>query len=85
VGDELVAGVAELVGVALQGEVESALDLGAVDRRDRDGGAAVAVEGRRGSRIELLDDGEEIGEELFVLYGSFGLARDRWASESRSL
>ena len=38
VGDELVAGVAQLVGVAVAGEVEGALDRGAVDRRHRDRG-----------------------------------------------
>jgi hypothetical protein len=71
--------------VPLEGEVEGPLDPGAVDRRDRDGGAAVAVARRRGSRVELLDHGEEVGEELFVSYGILGLVSDRWVSESRAL
>ena len=31
---------------------------------------------RRG--VELLDHGEEVGEELAVLYGCLGLSRNRW-------
>jgi hypothetical protein len=82
VGDELVAGVALLVAVPLAGEVEGALDLVAVDRRDRDGGAAetvrkVLVVGR----VELLDDREQVTEQLAVLYGNLGLWRNDCASE----
>jgi hypothetical protein len=75
VGDELVARIAQLVGVAVAGEFEGVLERGAVDRRDGDGGvAARGAVGRGGSvsgaavfargRIELLDHGEEVGEEL---------------------
>ena len=46
---------------------------------------AVPVAGLGRGRVELLDHREEIGEELLVLYGSLGLARNRWASESLSL
>jgi hypothetical protein len=64
VGDELVAGVTQLVGMALAGEVEGALERGAVDRRHRQrgGAGAMAVFARR--RVELLDHGKEVGEEL---------------------
>jgi hypothetical protein len=51
-GDELVAGVAELVGVMVAGEVEGV-------------GKRVAIDS--GRRIELLDHREEIGEELALL------------------
>jgi hypothetical protein len=68
-GDELVAGVALLVGVTLAGEVEGAGDLVAIDRRDRDRGAC---EGARGPvlvryRVELLDDREQVAEQLSAL------------------
>jgi len=66
-GDELVAGAAHLVGVAITGEIEGAHQGGAVDRRHRDSSAAVrsGIADRR--RIELLDDSEEVGEELSLL------------------
>jgi hypothetical protein len=51
VGDELVAGAAQLVGVALAGELEGVRDSLAIDLF---------------RRVELLDDGEEVGEELAV-------------------
>jgi len=90
VGDELVAGVAALIGVAVAGELECPLEPGPVDGRDRDRGAAggetvpvaVAVFGRGG--VELLDYRKEIGQKLLVLYRGFGLARNCWASESLS-
>jgi hypothetical protein len=71
-GYELVAGVTELIGVAVAGEVESALQRCPIDRQaGRDhgvagpfGDGAVAVLTRR--RVELLDDREEIGEKLAV-------------------
>ncbi len=92
VGDELVARVAALIGVPLAGKVKGPLDLGTVDGRHRNsrtaaaGGAVpIAVGGNARSRVELLDHGEKVGEELLVLYGSLGLARNRWASESLSL
>jgi hypothetical protein len=80
VGDELVAGVAALVGVPFAGEVEGALDPGAVDRRYRQRRAAVPVGRRRAllrHRVELLHDREQVGEELAVLYGSWRLSRYR--------
>ncbi len=52
VGDELVAGVAQLVGVALAGELEGMRQRGAVDV---------------GARVELLDHREEVGEEPVLL------------------
>jgi hypothetical protein len=52
VGDELVAGVAPLIGVVVAGEIEGVTERGAIDFR---------------RRIELLDHGEEIGEELALL------------------
>ncbi|HXV05468.1 MAG TPA: hypothetical protein VFP23_06135 [Solirubrobacterales bacterium] len=67
-GDELVAGAAQLVGVALAGELEGVRDSGAVDRRGRRRSLAVAgrvIGGRRS--VELLDDREEIVEEVLVL------------------
>ncbi len=53
VGDELVAGAPQLVGVAVAGEVEGAGHRLAVDLVHRG--------------VELLDHGEEVGEELAVL------------------
>jgi hypothetical protein len=52
VGDELVAGAAQLIGVAVAGEVEGAADRLAVDLR----------------RVELLDDGEEVAKKLVLRY-----------------
>jgi hypothetical protein len=52
VGDELVARAAQLVGVTLASEVEGVGDRVAVDC---------------GRRVELLDHGEEVGEELAPL------------------
>jgi hypothetical protein len=43
VGDELIAGVAQLVGVPIAGKVKGVLDRDAVDRGDRDSDAALAV------------------------------------------
>jgi hypothetical protein len=52
-GDELVAGATQLVGVALAGELEGVGDRLAVDpRASLDRG------------VELLDDGEEIAQQL---------------------
>lgn len=77
-----------LIGVAIAGEVEGPLDPGAVDGRDRNrsgaGGSAVPVPVFSRGGVELLDHREEIGQELLVLYRGLGLARNRWASESRS-
>ena len=87
VGDELVAGTAQLVGVAVAGEVEGTGHRGAIDRRQRGGdlGAArLAVVARR-RRVELLDHGEEIGKELVVRYGCLCPSRNRWPSWYRAL
>jgi hypothetical protein len=62
VGNELVAGAAQLVGVPVAGEIEGAPDRAAIDCLDRDGKiAASPVRLGAGDGIELLDDGEEIG------------------------
>jgi hypothetical protein len=85
-GDELVARVATLVGVAVAGELEGVPERVAVDRRDRERrvagrGRAVAVTvaadgvGRR--RVELLDDREEVGEKLAVGYVCLSPSRNR--------
>jgi hypothetical protein len=82
VGDELIARVAQLVGVAIAGEVEGALERGTVDRRRGDsdiavsaGGIAVlaAIGARRG--VELLNYGKEIGQERLVRYGCLCASR----------
>ena len=62
VGDEVVAGAAQLVGVALAGELERAADRLAVDL---------------GRRVELLDDREEVGEKLSLLYRCLCRSRNR--------
>jgi hypothetical protein len=68
VGDELIAGMAQLVGVAVAGKIEGVLDRDAVDRGDRDGNATPTV----GSTIsavrgvKLLNDGKEISQELLA-------------------
>ena len=57
-GDELVAGAPQLVGVAIAGEVEGPRDRRAVDRYRGGRGAfgTIAVRPRRG--VELLDHGK---------------------------
>jgi hypothetical protein len=67
VGDELVTGTAQLIGVSVTGEIEGARQRAAVDRRDRDRGSAVAPDISLGYRVELLDHGEEVGEKLSLL------------------
>ena len=82
VGDELVAGVAQLVGVALAGEVEGALDRGAVDRRHRDRGAAVAVAASAlGEESNSSTTAKRSARSSWLLYGCLGLSRYRCASE----
>jgi len=66
-GDELVSRAAHLVGVTVAGEVEGPGQCRTVDRRHRDGSAPVRPRAARRRGIELLDDGEEIGEELSLL------------------
>jgi len=68
VGDELIAGVAQLIGMPIAGEIEGVLDRDAIDRGDRDGDAAPAVGSTVGTGrgIELLDDGKEISQELLA-------------------
>jgi hypothetical protein len=87
VGDELIAGVAQLVGVAVAGEVEGVLDRDAVDRGNRNGNAAVAVgssvRARRG--VELLNYGIEISQELLTGYGCRCASRYWRASSWRAL
>jgi hypothetical protein len=51
VGDELVARAAQLVGMTVTGEVEGPRQSRSVDL----------------NRVELLDHGEEVGEELTLL------------------
>jgi hypothetical protein len=45
-GDELIAGMAQLVGVAVAGEIEGVLDRDAIDRGHRGGNAAIPIGGR---------------------------------------
>jgi hypothetical protein len=88
VGDELVAGVAQLVGVAVAGEIEGVLDRDAIDRGNRDGDtAAVAIRGiaRPGRGVELLDYGKEISQELLAGYGCRCASRYWRASSWRAL
>ncbi len=89
VGDELVAGAAQLVGVAVAGEVEGAGHRGAVDRgHGDDGGGAVAVGSAAigaGRRVELLDNREEVVEEPLVRYGCLCASRYWRASSWRAL
>jgi hypothetical protein len=68
VGDELVAGVPQLIGMAVAGEIEGVLDRDAIDRGDRDGDAAATVGSAVGAGrgVELLDDGKEISQELLA-------------------
>ena len=82
-GDELVAGAAQLVGVAVAGEVEGAPDRLAVDRRGGQRRVAVAAGALGGRRVELLDHGEEVAEELVLIAPAHGLLRrSRYRSAS---
>jgi RNase adaptor protein for sRNA GlmZ degradation len=69
-GDELVARVPQLIGMAVAGKVEGVLDRDAIDRGDRDGHAAVTVAigstVGAGRGVELLEDGKEISQELLA-------------------
>jgi hypothetical protein len=68
-GDELIAGVAQLIGVPVAGKIEGVLDRDAVDGGDRDSDAALIAVGssiRAGRGVELLDYGKEIGQELLA-------------------
>jgi hypothetical protein len=88
VGDELVAGVAQLVGVTVAGKVEGVLDRDAVDRGNRDGDtAATPVCGIAGAArgVELLDDGKEVSQELLAGYGCRCASRYWRASSWRAL
>jgi hypothetical protein len=84
VGDELVARAPQLVGVSIAGEVEGAGDRLTIDVRcrgrcDRFADAVgVAVLARQ--RVELLDDGEKVAQELLVRYGCLCPSRNRLAS-----
>ena len=66
--DELVAGSAKLIGMAVAGEVKGARQGSAIDRRNRNRGPATIRSGvmLRG-RVELLYYCEEVGEELTLL------------------
>jgi hypothetical protein len=67
VGDELIAGVAQLIGVTIAGKIEGVLDRDAIDRGDRDSDAAPAIGSTiRTGGVELLNDGKEIGQELLA-------------------
>jgi hypothetical protein len=88
VGNELIAGVAKLVGVTVAGEIEGVLDRDPVDRRNRDGNAAaIAICGSlRPSRgVKLLDYGKEISQELLASYGCLCASRYWRASSWRAL
>jgi hypothetical protein len=45
VGNELIAGAPQLVGVAVAGEIEGVLDRNAIDRVNRDGDVAAVTVG----------------------------------------
>jgi hypothetical protein len=76
VGDELVAGATQLVGMAVAGELEGTGDRGPVDRRQRNLDLTVAgVAVLTGRSIELLDDGKEVGEQLLLRYGCLCASR----------
>jgi hypothetical protein len=78
VGDELVARTPHLIRVALAGELEGVRDRLAVDRRGGRGDPLVRPAAR--GRVELLDDGEEVAEELVLRYVLFSRSRYRRAS-----
>jgi hypothetical protein len=69
VGDELIARVPQLIGMAVAGEIEGALERGALDVQ----------------RVELLDDGEEIGQKALVRYRCLCASRYCRASSWRAL
>jgi hypothetical protein len=82
--DELVAGMAQLVGMPIAGEVEGVLDRDPIDRCDRDrDAAAIAIRARvrAGRGVELLDYGKEISQELLAGYGC-RLASRYWRASS---
>jgi hypothetical protein len=67
-GDEVLPGLPQLVGMALAGEGEGALDRGAIDLFDRAGGV-------------LLDDREQVLEQRALLLGELLLGlRPRWSA-----
>jgi hypothetical protein len=68
VGDELVAGVPQLIGMAVAGKIEGVLDRDPIDRGDRNSDAALAIGSTVGAGrgVELLDDGKEISQELLA-------------------
>jgi hypothetical protein len=68
VGNELIAGVPQLIGVAVAGEIEGMLDRDAIDRSNRDGDSPIASGSSIGTGrgVELLDDGKEISQELLA-------------------
>ncbi|HUC06936.1 MAG TPA: hypothetical protein VMR96_02510 [Solirubrobacterales bacterium] len=87
-GDELIAGVPQLVSVAIAGEIEGVLDRDAIDRGDRDSDVAAVTVGspvpaRRG--VELLNYGKEISQELLAGYGCRCASRYWRASSWRAL
>jgi hypothetical protein len=63
--------------MTIAGEVEGTRERRAVDRRHLDSDVAVAGAGVVRRRVELLDHGEEVGEELLVRYGCFCPLRNR--------
>jgi hypothetical protein len=68
VGDELVTRITLLVPVVVAGEVEGLLHFVAVDdRRHRDRATAEGTRSLLGSRVELLDDREQVAEQLLAL------------------
>jgi hypothetical protein len=69
-----------LIGVAIAGELKRPPDGGTVDCGDGHSGAATVRLRLRGRRIELLDDGKKIGEELSLRYDCLRLSRYLWPS-----
>ncbi|HEX9966341.1 MAG TPA: hypothetical protein VGB06_00195 [Solirubrobacterales bacterium] len=75
-GDELVAGAAQLVGMTVAGELKRVGDRVAVDSWDRGSAVGAVLAGR----VELLDDGEEVAEQLVLGYVLSSRLRYRKAS-----